>query len=180
VKLLTLSRPIGAAVIVPKPARRTAVTGYAIHAAEAGTAILTYTRDLEDRIEVTAIERLPAGLDPIVSWLGPQTPLGCHFIVDAAGLGQALWDRLGARYRRRGWTLYEARGRDRQELVNALLVAQSEGRIAIAPTSHADAMKKALLGYRRTVGEDGAIGAELVVALALAVVGRRPSVPRVM
>jgi hypothetical protein len=77
-----------------------------------------------------------------------------HVTIDADGLGQALWDRLNVSHRR-GWTLYDKRGRDRQEIVNCLLVAQSDGRIAIAPTPHEDAMRKALLGYRRTVATTG-------------------------
>jgi hypothetical protein len=155
----------------------------AVHAAETGTAILTFSRDQVDHVEVLAIDRLPAGLDPAVAWLldaFPAFPLtdGAWVVIDTDGLGQALADRLGVRHHR-GWKLYDKRGRDRQELVNALLVAQSEGRITIASTPHEGAMRKALLGYRRTVSEDGIVGGELVVALALAVVGRRPSRPKV-
>jgi hypothetical protein len=40
-------------------------------------------------------------------------------------------------------------------------------------------MKKALIGYRRSVSDDGAIGGELVVALALAVPARRSPVMRI-
>jgi hypothetical protein len=178
-KVLTMNKP-KVAPAVPL----VAASSIAIHAAEAGSAILTFDRDAQDNVEVSRIDRLPAGLDPCVDWLRSAFPdfpgIGTgHVVIDADGLGQALWDRLDVRYRR-GWTLYDKRGRDRQELVNALLVAQSEGRVAIGPTPHADAMRKALIGYRRTVGEDGVVGGELVVALALAVVGRRPPRPRVM
>lgn len=158
--------------------------GVAIHASEAGTAILTFTRDRADRVEVSRIDRLPAGLDPSVRWLLELFPAfpataDAWVVIDADGLGRALWDRLNVHHRR-GWALYDRTGRDRQELVNGLLVAQSERRIRILPSTHGDAVRKALTAYRRTVGEDGVIGGELVVALALAVVGRRPAVPRVM
>jgi hypothetical protein len=132
---------------------------------------------------VASIERPPAGLDPVVDWMHPRFEAfpavgDGHVFVEPDGLGQAVWTRVKVD-RRRGWTLYAGRGRDRQGLVDALLVAQSEGRIVIHPSRHGDAMRKALLTYRRAVGEDGAIGGELVVALALTVFGRRPPVARV-
>lgn len=161
----------------------TSIPLYAIHAAEAGTAILTYTRDAEDAIDVETIDRLPAGLDASAAWLHATFPAipkvgNATITIDADGLGQALWDKLRVQYRR-GWRLYDRMGRDRQELVNGLLVALSDRRVHIQPSRHEDALRKALAGYRRTVGEDGIIGGELVVALALAVYGRRIRLPQV-
>jgi hypothetical protein len=154
------------------------LTIYSVCAAEGGTAILTSERDAEDHVEVISIARLPAGLDPAAAWLRAAIPdflaldRKTQVVVDAAGLGQSLFDHLQVAHRR-SWVLFSKRGRDRQELVNTLLVAEQEKRIRIRPSPHADAMRKALLSYRRVIGEDGVIGGELVIALALAVTGRR-------
>lgn len=145
----------------------------AIHAAGSGTALLVYRRDHRDLIDVEAIVRLPAGLDPIVAWLEANLARRQAVILDADGLGQALADRLQIR-RRRGWSLYAKHGRERQEIVNKLLVATSEKRIHIRQSPHAEAMRKALASYRREVADDGLIGSELVVALGLTLVGPRP------
>jgi len=143
-----------------------------IAAGETGTAILSFARDERNHIHVSQIDRLPAGLDPVVSWLAAAFPdfaaLGGALVtVDGAGLGQALWARLKVR-RADGWKLYAKYGRDRQELVNGLLVALSEGRVHVAPSPHGEALRKALLTYHKVIGEDGLIGGELVVALTLA------------
>ena len=42
----------------------------------------------------------------------------------------------------------------------------------IQPSPHGTAVRAALLSYRRVVGDDGVIGAELVIALALAAIVR--------
>lgn len=148
----------------------------AVRLSETGTAILSYQRSPTDEIEIEAIERLPAGLDAAAAWLRATFPTLPHIapaqvIIDAGGLGRALVDLLRVELRP-GWKVYDRHGRDRQELVNALLVAVADGRLHIAPSAHADAMRKALATYRREVGEDGAIGGELVTALALATFGR--------
>lgn len=153
------------------------MTSYAIHAAENGTAVVIYERD-GARIEVESIERLPAGLDPAAEWLQawfPDLPdIGDdQIVIDADGLGRALWDKLKVR-RQRGWRLYDRVGLRRQELANALLVAMSDRRVHIQSSEHEDAMRKAMLSYRRVVADDGVIGGELVVALALAVTVGRP------
>ena len=149
-----------------------------IAAGETGTAVMRYDRDAQGTIDVSGIDRLPAGLDPAVEWLArafPDLPrIGdARVTIDGTGLGQALWARLKVRvgdgwHRPDGWTLYERRGRDRQELVDALLVATSEGRIHIAPSPHGEALRKALSSFHKVIGEDGAVGGELVAALALA------------
>jgi hypothetical protein len=143
-----------------------------VAAGEAGTAILSFTRDAAGNIDVSSIDRLPAGLDPAVSWLTAAFPdfaaLGGALVtVDGAGLGQALWARLKVR-RADGWRLYAKYGRDRQELVTGLLVALSEGRVHVAPSPHGEALRKAMLAYKKVVGDDGLIGGELILALALA------------
>ena len=63
--------------------------------------------------------------------------------------------------------------------MNALLVAQQEQRIRMLPSPHGVAMRRALISYRRTVADDGVIGGEMVVALALCALARRPIAPRV-
>jgi len=164
---------------------RPPVTVYAVAAAEPGTAILTALREADDHFEVVAIDRLPAGLDPAAGWLRTAIPdlfgldRQTQVIIDADAYGQGLWDLLKVNHRR-SWSLFSKRGRDRQELVNGLLVAEAEKRVKIRPSPHGDAMRRALLTYRRTVGEDGIVGGELVVALALVVSCRRPVLPRVM
>ena len=154
------------------------LTIYTVCAAEGGTAILTSLRDAYDLVDVISIARLQAGLGPAAKWLRAEIPdflsldRKTQVMVDAAGLGQSLFDHLQVAHRR-SWVLFSKRGRDRQELVNALLVAEQEKRIRIRPSPHADAMRKALLSYHRVIGEDGVIGGEMVIALALAVAGRR-------
>ena len=155
-------------------------TVYAVAAAEAGTAIVTASRDDDNMIDVAAIDRLPAGLEPAAAWLREaipdlRAPHSTRIVVDADGLGAALWDHLAPHGS--AWTLYPKRGKERQELVNALLVAQQERRVRIQPSPHGAAVRAALLNYRRVVGDDGVIGAELVIALALAAIvrARRPA-----
>jgi hypothetical protein len=149
----------------------------AIVAGEAGTAILTYTRD-GDRVDVKSIDRLAAGLGPAVDWLSgtfPEFPKvgDARVVIDSEGLGQALWNRLKVSGLD-GWTLYELHGRDRQELSNALLVAESEKSIHIASSPHGEALRKALLSFSRVLDETGRLGGELVTALALAVLPPPP------
>ena len=68
---------------------------------------------------------------------------------------------------------YDERGVDRQKLVNVVVVAVSNQTLQFAPgLAGMDAMTKAMTSYRRTVGVDGTIGSELVVALALALLPR--------
>lgn len=148
------------------------MTGYAIHAAEAGTAVIVSERDAAGRIDVRTIERLSAGLDPVAAWLAATFPKlpdleGATVTIDADGLGRALWDKLKVR-KSGGWRLFDANGRERQALVNALLVAMSDRRLHIGRSVHEAALRKALAGYKKIVGDDGIIGGELVVALALA------------
>jgi hypothetical protein len=56
-----------------------------------------------------------------------------------------------------------------------------DGSFSFAPNlAHQEAMTKALISYRREIGDDGVIGSELAVALFLAV-GHGPAiVPKVM
>lgn len=168
-------------MITRRPLLVTAVI--AIAAAESGTAILTATKDERSRIDVIAIDRLKAGLGPASAWLRKavpdlRLPPQSAVIIDVDGVGEALYTHLVGR-RQVGWTLYPKRGRERQELVNALLIAQQEGRIRIGRTGNDDAMRRALAGYKRVVGDDGVVGAELVIALALTTIVRPPGEARV-
>lgn len=155
------------------------MTAYTLHAAEAGTGIVVYEREAEDRIHVSAMERLPSGIDAAAAWLRSAFPAGPESLgedtvtIDADGLGNALWKKLRL-VPRHGWRLYVRSGRDRQELADALLVAISDRRISIDPSPQETALRKALTVYRRTVDVDGVIGGELVVALALAANDPKP------
>ncbi len=140
--------------------------------ADRGSAIVTVDRDGE-AMRCSAIERLPFDLGAVsgrVRSLDAQTSI----VVDSEGLGSALWAVVGRPEEddpdaERHFTLYEGHGRERQALVDRLLVAVEEDRFRFAPgLPEQDAMSKALQGYRRQVREDGLIGSELVVALLLA------------
>jgi hypothetical protein len=137
---------------------------------ECGAAIVTVERDEDDRLLVTAIERLPYSLGVVadrVRALDDEAVV----VIDAEGLGSALWGVLGHPEDTEHWQLYAGRGLERQALVDALLVAVEAGRFRFAPAlEEQEAMNKALLSYRRQVREDGVIGSELVVALLLALI----------
>lgn len=142
---------------------------------ERGSAIVTVDRGEAGELLVTGIERLPFDLATVRARVraieGPET----RFVIDAEGLGSALWALLGEPDDAEHWQLYAGRGVERQALVDALLVAVEEGRFHFAPgLADQDAMSKALLGYRRQVREDGQIGSELVVALLLALIVPEP------
>ena len=140
--------------------------------ADRGSAVVTVDRDGE-ALRCTAIERIPFDLSAAAS-AARGLESSTRVVIDSEGLGTALWavvrprdeDDPDALAR---WTLYEGHGRDRQGLVDQLLVAVEEDRFRFAPgLPEQDAMSKALTGYRRQVREDGLIGSELVVALLLA------------
>ncbi len=98
-----------------------------------------------------------------------------RYVIDAEGLGSALWAVLGHADDAGHWTLYTGRGLERQALVDALLVAVQEDRFRFAAgLAEQEAMSKALTGYRRQVRDDGLIGSELVVALLLALIPPAP------
>lgn len=135
-----------------------------------GAAIVAVERHEDGRIVVTGIERLPFDLGAVaarVRELDLEHP-GSRSVVDAEGLGQALWAVLG-KAKDRAWHLYQGRGLERQALVDELLVAVEEDRFRfMGGLAEQDAMNKALVTYRRQVRDDGLIGSELVVALLLA------------
>ncbi|HEY5519141.1 MAG TPA: hypothetical protein VIK08_00640 [Candidatus Limnocylindrales bacterium] len=181
---MTMIRPLLSIVSSSPAPERPPMTVYIARITEAGGVILTTTRTIADDVTVTAVERPPATLEAFRDRLQalcddfPALPPNTRVVIDAEGLGSALWDALRVD-RRRGWQLYAKRGRERQELPDALRVAQLEQRIHIHKGEHDDALRKALLGYRVEVREDGIIGGELVVALCLAVAGKRPPKVRV-
>jgi hypothetical protein len=137
--------------------------------ADRGAAIVTVERSPEDALLVTGIERLPFSLAAVTARVRVLEDPEARFVVDAEGLGSALWAVLGRPEDAEHWQLYAGRGLERQALVDELLVAMQESRFHFAPgLDEQEAMSKALLGYRRQVREDGLIGSELVVALLLA------------
>jgi hypothetical protein len=147
---------------------------YGIVIAERGAAIVTVERDEDAALLVTGIERLPFDLGAVTERVR-ELDAGALHIVDAEGLGSALWAVLGRPDDPDHWMLYSGRGIERQALVDELLVAMEEERFHFAPAlAEQEAMSRALLGYRRQVREDGLIGSELVVALLLALIPPPP------
>jgi hypothetical protein len=143
--------------------------------ADRGAAIVQVERSPEDALVVTGIERLPFSLAAVTDRVRGLEDPEARFIVDAEGLGSALWAVLGRPDDEQHWLLYTGRGLERQALVDELLVATQEDRFHFAAgLAEQEAMTKALVGYRRQVREDGLIGSELVVALLLALI---PPVP---
>jgi hypothetical protein len=141
--------------------------------AEAGSAIVIAEHGRDGAV-VTGIERLPFSLDAVAERVEPMAAAmpAPTVVVDAEGLGSALWRTLP---RLRGqWRLYSERGLERQKLVDALAIAVHFDQLHFAAgLDNQEAMSKALVSYRRQVREDGLIGSELVIALCLAIV-RRP------
>ena len=136
-----------------------------------GSAIVTVDRSPENALLVTAIERLPFSLAAVTDRVRALEDPAARFVIDAEGLGSALWALMGHPDEPERWTLYSGRGIERQALVDELLVAMQEDRFHFAPgLAEQAAMSKALLSYRRQVREDGLIGSELVVALLLALI----------
>ena len=144
---------------------------FGITIAERGSAIVAVDRGADDGLLVVGIERLPFSLAAVTERVRALDDPEARFVVDAEGLGSALWSALGSPKDARRWSLYAGRGFDRQALADGLLVAMLEGRFHFAAgLAEQEAMSKALAGYRRQVREDGELGSELVVALCLALI----------
>lgn len=138
--------------------------------AERGAAVVTVEQSDDDDYVVTGIERLPFDVSAVAQRVQEIDDPEIRFLIDAEGLGMALWTVLGGSENPFHWQLYPGRGLERQALVDALVVAIQEGRFHFAPRlAEQDAMSKGLVSYRRQVKEDGLIGSELVVALLLAI-----------
>jgi hypothetical protein len=143
--------------------------------ADRGSAVVSVERSPDDALLVSGIERLPFNLASVTARVRALVAPGTRFIIDAEGLGSALWAVLGRPDDPEQWQLYTGRGFDRQALVDELLVAMQENRFHFAARlAEQEAMSKALLSYRRQVREDGVIGSELVVALLLALIPPPP------
>jgi hypothetical protein len=143
--------------------------------ANRGSAIVTVERGADDDLLVTGMERLPFDLGAVADRTHALEDPETHFVIDGEGLGGALWAVLGRPDDEDHWRLYPGQGRDRQALVNELLLAIHEKRFHFAAgLAEQAAMNKALVGYRREVRDDGQIGGELVVALLLALIPPEP------
>jgi hypothetical protein len=141
--------------------------------ADRGSAIVSVEHSPDNALLVTGIERLPFDLAAVTARVVAED-FETRFVIDAEGLGSALWAVLGHPKDARHWTLYTGRGFERQALVDELLVAMQESRFHFAAgLAEQEPMSKALLSYRRQVREDGVIGSELVVALLLALIPPR-------
>ena len=146
--------------------------------ADRGSAIV-HVEHADDELLVTAIERLAFSLSAVADRVHALDDeiAEVRFVVDADGLGGALWAVLGPPEDAERWRLYSGRGIERQSLVDGLLVAVHNGQFHFAPNlPNQEPMTKALQAYRRQVGEDGLIGGELVVALLLALIPPPPPV----
>jgi hypothetical protein len=147
--------------------------------ADHGSAIVHVEHD-GDELLVTAVERLPFSLTPVADRVAELDGeiAEVRFVVDADGLGAALWTVLGPPDDEDRWLLYVGRGVERQRLVDGLLVAIHDGHFHFAPSLPEQAsMTTALQGYRRQVRDDGLIGSELVVALLLAIIAAPEPTP---
>lgn len=137
-----------------------------------GAAVVTVERHDDGRLVCAGVERLPFDLGAVAlraRELEAALP-DARWVVDADGLGTALWTVLGHEGDPR-WALYRGRGVERQALVDGLLVAVERDLFRFAPgLAEQEAMSKALVAHRRHVRDDGDIGAPLVVALLLAVI----------
>jgi hypothetical protein len=138
--------------------------------ADRGSAIVTAERDDENALLVTSIERLPFDLGAVTDRVYALKDPEARHVIDAEGLGSALWAVLGSPDDEKHWQLYSGRGLERQALVDELLVAVQQDRFRFAAgLDEQPAMTKAMVNYRRQVKEDGLIGSELVVAMLLAI-----------
>lgn len=154
-----------------------------------GAAVIEVAHKDEDDV-VTAIHVMPRSIDAVadlIEDLDDSEPADTQFIIDAEGTGSALWALVGAEpthmhvltaaeeAKRDRWRLYEKHSFERQELVNALVVAMRSGAETLhfeADLDNFDTLATALGHYEQQVREDGLVGTELVVALALAILPR--------
>lgn len=145
---------------------------------DSGAAVVSCEMDAAGAAVVVGIDPLPFNFDAVaerVRELDAEVPRDGLLVVDAEGLGRALWASIAPPRKSRRWRLYEGRGAERQELADRLVVAMHDSRIHFAAGLDAmDLMTRALVGYRRQVREDGLVGSELVVALCLAITPRPP------
>ena len=150
--------------------------------ADRGAAIVTVERTPADALVATGIERLPFDLGAVTDRVrtlhaAPEGQDDTRWVIDAEGLGNALWAVLGHADDHEHWQLYSGRGLERQALVDELLLAVQEDRFRFAAgLAEMDAMSRALTSYRRVVRDDGLIGSELVVALLLAIIPPKPEI----
>ncbi len=98
-----------------------------------GSAIVTVEHD-GDQLLAVAIERLPFSLSAVADRVGELDP-EARVVIDADGLGSALWHAVGPPEDADRWTLYSGRGIERQQLVDTLLVTIHQGRSTSRPTS---------------------------------------------
>ena len=127
---------------------------------DSGSGIVTVERGPDDELLVTGIERLSFSLAAVTDRLRALDDPEARYVIDADGLGSALWAVLGRPDDADHWQLYAGRGLERQALVDELLVAVQERRFRFTGgLAEQEAMTKALLGYRRQVREDGSSAA---------------------
>jgi hypothetical protein len=101
---------------------------------------------------------------------------------DAEGMGRSVRQTLQTRRQQdreqvplNTWPrLYEGAGKARQALADILWKTKHLGQLnVVAGIPHGDDLSRALTTYQRNVGDDGALGGELVVALALTLLRSR-------
>jgi hypothetical protein len=113
--------------------------------ADRGAGIVTVERDDHARLLVTGIERLPFDLAVVTDRVRALTDPEARHVIDAEGLGNALWTILRHPDDPDHWQLYTGRGLERQALVDELLVAVQEDRFRFAAAlTEQEAMSRAL------------------------------------
>lgn len=141
---------------------------YGVRIVEVGAAIVGVRHDEGARLG-TVIERHPFDVAVVIERARALDDGEAFFVIDSEGLGGALFRLLADPDNDERMSLFSARGIERQALVDGLVVAVQDGSFHFAPgLSDQDSMNRALRAFRRQVGDDGIIGAELVVALTLA------------
>lgn len=140
---------------------------------ETGGAVVIAELDADEAAVIVSIEPFTFDVEAVANRvldLAATEPKTTHYLIDADGLGGALWEICAPERPGKTWELYEGRGIQRQELISYLLALIHADALHFAPDLPAmEQMTKALTSYRRQVGEDGQIGSELVAALCLAI-----------
>ena len=109
-----------------------------------------------------------------------RSTTGCARRGSSSAVGTGCARSIEPRRRRRHFKAYDARGRDRQRLVDTFPGLIRSRHITFAPRlAHQAEMNRALNSYRREVLDDGSVGAALAVALFLAVTTTPRVVPRI-
>jgi hypothetical protein len=139
------------------------------------------TAEMRDGIlTVTELRRFSAGLAPIAAAVRSllDSDPGCHVVLDRGLRGRELVDQIGEVRPRRRLVLFDARAEDRRYEVGGRLAQAIEARSVRIASGLAEviALRKAISEASREDAADRPV----LVALSLAVIDRRPPVPRIL